>query len=80
MQAAIDSCFFPLYEIEMGITTITYDPEKKESRIPLIDWLKMMGKTRHFTKDANKDLLAQSEVEVERRWQRLKAMHESPVL
>jgi len=80
MQAAIDSCFFPLYEIEKGITTITYDPEKKNSRVPLLDWLKLMGKTRHFTKDGYKELLAKDEAEVERRWQRLKAMHESPLL
>lgn len=80
MQAAIDTCFFPLYEIEKGVTTITYDPEKKNKRIPLIEWLKLMGKTRHFTKDSYAELLARHEAEVERRWQRLKAMHESPVL
>ena len=27
LQAAIDSCFFPLYEIEHGHTTLTYDPD-----------------------------------------------------
>ncbi|HEY5764620.1 MAG TPA: thiamine pyrophosphate-dependent enzyme, partial [Candidatus Deferrimicrobiaceae bacterium] len=29
LQAAVDCCFFPLYEIERGITTINYDPEEK---------------------------------------------------
>src|SRR5512145_718386 len=29
IQAAVDCCFFPLYEVERGITTINYDPEEK---------------------------------------------------
>ena len=27
VEAAVDSLFFPLYEVERGITAITYDPE-----------------------------------------------------
>ncbi len=48
VEAAVNSCFFPLYEVERGITNITYDPEKRNKRIPVADWLKMMGKTRHL--------------------------------
>ena len=80
LQAAVDSCFFPLYEVENGVTAITYDPEAKKKRIPLLDWLQLMGKTKHFTKPAYEELLKKSEAEVERRWQRLKAMNDSPVL
>ncbi|MEW5947647.1 MAG: thiamine pyrophosphate-dependent enzyme [bacterium] len=80
IQAAVDSCFFPLYEIEHGITTINYDPEEKGNRIPVIEWLKTMGKTRHFMKAEFKEDLEKFEAEVERRWRRLKAMHENPVL
>lgn len=78
--AAVKSCFFPLYEVEHGKTVITYDPEAKGERIPVSDWLKMMGKTRHMLKPENKDLLAQFEAEVERRWRRLRAKHEHPDL
>ncbi|NMM51706.1 thiamine pyrophosphate-dependent enzyme [Paenibacillus aquistagni] len=80
IQAAVDSCFFPLYEVEQGITTITYDPEEKNKRIALSDWLKQMGKTRHLTKPENEASLHAFEQEVERRWQMLKAKHESPFL
>ena len=80
VQAAADCCFFPLYEIERGVTTITYDPEPLGRRIPVADWLGLMGKTRHLRKPENAAVLASIEAEVERRWQRLKAMDESPLL
>ena len=34
LQAAIDSCFFPLYEVEHGHTTVTYDPDATDRRHP----------------------------------------------
>ncbi|ARP42836.1 pyruvate synthase [Geobacillus thermodenitrificans] len=80
LQAAVNSCFFPLYEVERGKTTITYDPEAKGRRIPLSEWLKYMGKTKHLLREENKDLLRELEEEVERRWTILKAKHEHPYL
>ncbi|MFE8703592.1 thiamine pyrophosphate-dependent enzyme [Cytobacillus sp. FJAT-54145] len=80
MEAAVNSCFFPLYEVEQGETTITYDPENKNKRIPLSDWLKFMGKTKHLLKEENKEMLLDFENEVEKRWNRLKARHETPFL
>ncbi|MFQ5651210.1 MAG: thiamine pyrophosphate-dependent enzyme [bacterium] len=76
LQAAVDSCFFPIYEVEKGKTVINYDPDILGRRIPLGDWLKQMGKTRHLLKPKNAEILNTFEKEVERRWSRLKAMHE----
>jgi pyruvate ferredoxin oxidoreductase alpha subunit len=80
VQAAVDSCFFPLYEVERGHTTITYDPEAVGRRIPVASWLKLMGKTRHLCRPENADALASIEAEIERRWQRLHALDEHPLL
>jgi pyruvate ferredoxin oxidoreductase alpha subunit len=80
LQAAIDSCFFPLYEIEHGHTMLTYDPEQNGRRRPVADWLGSMGKTRHLLKPGNADVLEEVQHEVDRRWQRIKAMHEHPDL
>lgn len=79
IETAVNTCFFPLYEIEEGITTITYNPEANGKKVPLSDWLTMMGKTRHLIKD-NDAILDAAQKEVNRRWTRLQAMHESPVL
>jgi pyruvate ferredoxin oxidoreductase alpha subunit len=80
VEAAVNSNFFPLYEVEQGVTNITYDPEAKNKKIPLADWLKYMGKTKHLLKEENKDMLVEFEEEVEKRWQRLKAKHENEYL
>ncbi|HEY0828289.1 MAG TPA: thiamine pyrophosphate-dependent enzyme, partial [Bacilli bacterium] len=78
--AAVDSCFFPLYEVERGVTNITYNPEDKNKRISTADWLKTMGKTRHLTKPENAEILKSFDEEIERRWSKLKAKHANPDL
>ncbi|MCE7792366.1 thiamine pyrophosphate-dependent enzyme [Salipaludibacillus sp. CUR1] len=78
MKAAVESCFFPLYEVERGETAITYNPEAKKKRIELSEWLRYMGKTKHMLKEENKGMLQEFENEVERRWMTLKAKHDTP--
>lgn len=78
VKTAVDSCFFPLYEIERGNTRITYDPGAKNNRVSVREWLKQMGKTKHLA--AEEQMLLEFEREVERRWERLKARDEHPLL
>lgn len=80
VNAAVNSCFFPLYEVEHGRTTITYDPDARNKRVALSDWLKYMGKSKHLLREENHGLLAEFEREVQRRWAVLKAKHENPLL
>ncbi|HEY4715766.1 MAG TPA: thiamine pyrophosphate-dependent enzyme, partial [bacterium] len=80
VEKAVDSCFFPLYEVENGKTNITYNPEARDKKVPVSEWLKMMGKTRHLIKSEYKEVIDSIQSEVDRRWKRLKAMHESSVL
>lgn len=78
--AAVDSCYFPLFEIENGITTLSYNPEKTKKKIPVLDWLAMMGRTKHLAKENYKEVVAEIQGEVDRRWERLKARAEQPLL
>ncbi|MFQ5559858.1 MAG: thiamine pyrophosphate-dependent enzyme [Nitrospinota bacterium] len=80
VQAAIDCNFFPIYEVEKGITTLNYDPESKNKKINVRDWLKMMGKTKHLQKPEYEEIVANFEKEVDRRFARIKAMSENPLL
>ncbi|MBT3627372.1 MAG: pyruvate synthase [Rhodospirillaceae bacterium] len=75
LQTALDSCFFPLYEVEQGHTSLTYDPDAVGRRRPVADWLGLMGKTKHLLGRDNSERLEAIESEVDRRWQRLKIMH-----
>lgn len=78
--AAVDSCFFPLYEVENGITSLSYDPEAKDRKIPVLDWLAKMGRTSHLKDDAYHDIVNEIQQEVDRRWERLKAKSAHPKL
>jgi pyruvate ferredoxin oxidoreductase alpha subunit len=80
LQAAIDSCFFPLYEVEHGHTSITYDPDEIGRRQPVSEWLKLMGKTKHLVKPDQAGVIEGIQAEVDRRWRRLQAMHAHPEL
>ncbi|HEY4619765.1 MAG TPA: thiamine pyrophosphate-dependent enzyme [Nitrospirota bacterium] len=80
IQAASDCCFFPLYEIEHGITNISYNPEEKGKKVHVTEWLKYMGKSKHLVKPEYKEVVETLQKEVDRRWERLKAMAAHPLL
>lgn len=80
IAAAVDSCYFPLFEMEQGITSLSYDPEKSKKKIPVSDWLAMMGRTKHLGKEEYRAVVESIQAEVDRRWERLKARAEHPLL
>ncbi|MHC4778586.1 MAG: thiamine pyrophosphate-dependent enzyme [Planctomycetota bacterium] len=80
LRKAVESNFFPLYEIEQHKTKLTYDPEKTKKQADVLDWLKLMGKTRHMTKPENAPEVEAFRVEVARRFQRIRNMSEHPDL
>lgn len=80
ISAAVNSCYFPLYEVEQGLTTLSFDPEAKNKKVPVSDWLKMMGRTKHLCDEKYSEILSQIQQEVDNRWKRLKALSEHPEL
>ncbi|MBQ8199744.1 MAG: pyruvate synthase [Lachnospiraceae bacterium] len=76
IEAAVNCCYFPLYEIERGETTLTIDPEKTGKKIPVLDWLSMMGRTKHLQKDEYRDVVERMQKETDDRFRRLKLMAE----
>lgn len=80
ISAAVDCCYFPLFEIENGITTINYNPEKAGKKITVEKWFSMMGRTKHLAKEEYQDMTDKIQKEVDRRWERLKARDEHPLL
>lgn len=80
IEAAVNCCYFPLYEVERGRTALSYDPEKMGKKVPVLDWLSMMGRTKHLQKECYSHVVKSLQEEVDRRFFRLKARAESPVL
>ncbi len=80
IEAAVNCCYFPLYEVERGKTILNYDPEQSGKKIPVLDWLSMMGRTKHLQKEAYADIVKELQEEVDRRFEHLKARAEHPIL
>ena len=74
IAAAVDCCYFPLYEIERGITVLNYDPASSNKKIPVTEWLGMMGRTRHLLKEEYRSVTEEIQKEIDRRYDRLKAV------
>ena len=72
IEAAVNSCYFPLYEVENGVITLSVDPEKTGKKIPIADWLSMMGRTKHLLKGEYQDVVEQLQQETDRRFEELK--------
>lgn len=80
IAAAVECCYFPLYEVERGKTKISYNPEKAGKKIPITHWLSMMGRTKHLAKEEYKDIVDDLQREVDRRFMVLKEKSENPYL
>ncbi len=81
IDKVVKSCIHPLYEIQHGITTLNYDPEKANAKIPVTEAFKVMGGLfSHLATDKCAHIAEQVQHEVDTRWARLKAHAENELL
>ena len=80
IQAGVDCCYFPLCEIERGLTKITSAPEAAGKKLPAADWLGMMGRTKHLMNERYADVVQAIQNEIDHRWLRLKARNDCELL
>ena len=76
IEAAVNCCYFPLYEVEKGVTTLSVDPDRNGKKIPVMDWLSMMGRTKHLQKEEYKEVVERLQKETDERFCRLKRLAE----
>jgi len=67
-RLAVNSCYWPLYEIENGVTKITSTPKEK---VPVAEFMKPQGRFKHLFTPENEALLQQVQEEVDREWEKL---------
>ena len=67
-KLAVETCYWPLFEVDHGKWILNYEPKKK---LPIEDFLKEQGRFMHLFKKGNEDLLVQFQQEVDRRWENL---------
>lgn len=77
----VNACMHPLIAIEHGITSITYDPEKTGKKVPVTQaFEKMGGAFRHLATPQHAHVAEDVQAEVDRRWNRLKALAAAELL
>ena len=67
-KLAVDTCYWPMFEVENGKWSLTYEPKKK---LPVEDFLREQGRFKHLFAPGNEALLEQFQKEVDRRWEDL---------
>ena len=72
-KLAVETCYWPLYEIENGKYKITYKPAKK---IPIEEFLKPQKRFKHMFKPGNEWMIKEFQDEVDRRWEALIKLEE----
>ncbi len=73
LKLAVDTCFWPLYEVDEGKLIINYKPKEKK---PITDWLKLQGRFKHLFQPQNAWVLEKIQSQVDRDWMRLNKLSE----
>ena len=67
-KLGVETCYWPLFEVEHGKWILNYEPKKK---LPIEDFLRPQGRFKHLFKKGNEHLIEQFQAEVDRRWEEL---------
>ncbi|MHC1605230.1 MAG: thiamine pyrophosphate-dependent enzyme [Candidatus Methanofastidiosia archaeon] len=74
-KLAVDTCFWPLYEIIDDKYYLTGQSKSiaagRKEKKPITDYLKTQGRFKHLLSPKNKDILDRIQEEIDRRWKRL---------
>ncbi|NQT46039.1 MAG: pyruvate ferredoxin oxidoreductase [Candidatus Omnitrophica bacterium] len=66
-KLAVETCFWPLYEVEYGkVWRINYKPK---NILPITDWINRQGRFRHLNKPQNKHIIETLQARVKEDWE-----------
>ena len=68
VKLAVDTCVWPLFEVEEGQWRLTHTPKKK---LPVEDYLRSQGRFRHMFKTGNEWMIEEAQQQVDQKWERL---------
>jgi pyruvate ferredoxin oxidoreductase beta subunit len=67
-KLAVDTCIWPLYEVENGVWKLNYKPKNK---LPVTEYLKPQGRFKHLFTDENRALIDDIQEDIDRKWEEL---------
>ena len=72
-KLAVETCYWPLYEVVDGVYHITY---KTANKLPVEEFLKPQKRFKHMFKEGNEWMIEEFQKEVDKRWQELLDLEE----
>ncbi len=69
-QKGVDTCFWPLYEVDEGEYNITYEPKEK---LPVEEWLEPQKRFAALFKTGNEEVIEEIQEDVDKDWEKLQA-------
>jgi pyruvate ferredoxin oxidoreductase beta subunit len=70
-RQAVETKYWPLYEVMEGEHKLTYRPKKD---IPVAEWLSPQGRFKHLLKDNNKNIMDELQAQVDKDWAKLEKL------
>ncbi len=67
-RLAVETCVWPLFEIEDGQWRLNYEPKKK---LPVEEYLKTQGRFKHVFKPGNEWIIEDAQKYVDEQWEKL---------
>ena len=67
-RLAVETCVWPLYEIENGVWRLTYEPRRK---LPVEEFLAKQGRCRHMFQRGNEWMIRETQDYVDEQWEKL---------
>jgi pyruvate ferredoxin oxidoreductase beta subunit len=68
MKLAVDTCYWPLFEVEKDVWRLTYKPREK---LPVVEWLKTQGRFAHLFQPRFKHVIDEIQAKVDQEWEGL---------
>jgi pyruvate ferredoxin oxidoreductase beta subunit len=68
-KLAVETCFWPLYEVENGKYTVNFKPKEMK---PLTEFINVQNRFSHLKKEENKAIVEELQDQVKREWENLR--------
>ena len=69
-RLAVETCVWPLFEVENGVWRLSYEPKKK---LPVEEYLRLQGRFRHMFKPGNEWMIEEAQKSGDENWEKLLA-------
>jgi len=67
-KLAVETCYWPLFEVEYGVWRLNYKPREKK---PVEEWLKTQGRFRHLFQPKFRHVIGELQARVDEEWELL---------